>query len=124
MNWFFEINVLKSIEYGFFWLSVTLKWQGWVQEMASFVKSMDKNHLLEIGMEGFYGDSMPEKKVNNPDYQVGTDCISNNLIKETFYHHTCRSWYLVLQFITLILLFSLTKNPKKFRLYVNNMPNK
>ncbi|KAL6315247.1 hypothetical protein AAG906_000325 [Vitis piasezkii] len=35
---------------------------GWVQEMASFVKSMDKNHLLEIGMEGFYGDSMPEKK--------------------------------------------------------------
>nr|CAN62216.1 hypothetical protein VITISV_020441 [Vitis vinifera] len=64
---------------------------GWVQEMASFVKSMDKKHLLEIGMEGFYGDSMPEKKVNNPDYQVGTDCISNNLIKERFYHHTCIS---------------------------------
>ncbi|KAL6315366.1 hypothetical protein AAG906_000474 [Vitis piasezkii] len=55
---------------------------GWVQEMASFVKSLDKNHLLEIGMEGFYGDSMPEKKVNNPGYQVGTDFISNNLIKE------------------------------------------
>ncbi|KAK4341202.1 hypothetical protein RND71_039703 [Anisodus tanguticus] len=55
---------------------------GWVQEMASFVKSIDKKHLLEIGMEGFYGDSMPEKKQFNPGYQVGTDFISSHLIKE------------------------------------------
>ncbi|CAI9100028.1 OLC1v1036946C1 [Oldenlandia corymbosa var. corymbosa] len=55
---------------------------GWVQEMASFVKSLDNKHLLEVGMEGFYGDSMPEKKQNNPGYQVGTDFISNHLIKE------------------------------------------
>ncbi|XP_059631021.1 mannan endo-1,4-beta-mannosidase 5-like [Cornus florida] len=55
---------------------------GWVQEMATFVKSIDNKHLLEIGMEGFYGDSMSEKKQNNPGYQVGTDFISNNLIKE------------------------------------------
>ncbi|KAK6932083.1 Glycoside hydrolase, family 5 [Dillenia turbinata] len=55
---------------------------GWVQEMASYVKSIDSNHLLEVGMEGFYGDSMPEKKQNNPGYQVGTDFIANNLIKE------------------------------------------
>ncbi|KAI3863042.1 hypothetical protein MKW92_032445 [Papaver armeniacum] len=56
--------------------------QGWVQEMATYTKSIDNKHLLEIGMEGFYGDSMPEKKQNNPGYQVGTDFISNNLIKE------------------------------------------
>ncbi|WOG97541.1 hypothetical protein DCAR_0416882 [Daucus carota subsp. sativus] len=55
---------------------------GWVQEMASLVKSIDKKHLLTIGMEGFYGDTMPEKKQFNPGYQVGTDYISNHLIKE------------------------------------------
>nr|GEU57525.1 mannan endo-1,4-beta-mannosidase 5-like [Tanacetum cinerariifolium]GEX33405.1 mannan endo-1,4-beta-mannosidase 5-like [Tanacetum cinerariifolium] len=54
---------------------------GWVQEMASFVKSLDRHHLLEIGMEGFYGDTMPERKQVNPGYQVGTDFISNNLVK-------------------------------------------
>ncbi|KAK1386831.1 Mannan endo-1,4-beta-mannosidase [Heracleum sosnowskyi] len=55
---------------------------GWVQEMASFVKSIDRKHLLTIGMEGFYGDAMPEKKQFNPGYQVGTDFISNHLIRE------------------------------------------
>ncbi|CAN4099994.1 unnamed protein product [Withania somnifera] len=55
---------------------------GWVQEMASFVKSLDKKHLLEIGMEGFYGDSVPEKKQVNPGFQVGTDFISSHLVKE------------------------------------------
>ncbi|KAL4583153.1 hypothetical protein LXL04_007718 [Taraxacum kok-saghyz] len=54
----------------------------WVQEMASFVKSLDKHHLLEVGMEGFYGDTMSERKKINPGYQVGTDFISNNLVKE------------------------------------------
>ncbi|KAJ4965786.1 hypothetical protein NE237_017635 [Protea cynaroides] len=55
---------------------------GWIQEMAAYVKSIDNKHLVEAGMEGFYGDSMPEKKQNNPGYQVGTDFISNNLINE------------------------------------------
>lgn len=56
--------------------------QNWVQEMASYVKSIDNKHLLEIGLEGFYGDSIPDKKQFNPGYQVGTDFISNNMIKE------------------------------------------
>ncbi|KAI4331891.1 hypothetical protein L6164_016841 [Bauhinia variegata] len=55
---------------------------GWVQEMASYVKSIDNKHLLEVGMEGFYGDSIPDRKQYNPGYQVGTDFISNNLIRE------------------------------------------
>ncbi|KAL0423205.1 UNVERIFIED_CONTAM: putative mannan endo-1,4-beta-mannosidase 9 [Sesamum radiatum] len=54
--------------------------QDWVAEMSAYLKSMDKNHLLEIGMEGFYGESMPEKKQNNPGYEVGTDFIANNRI--------------------------------------------
>ncbi|ERM99694.1 mannan endo-1,4-beta-mannosidase 5 [Amborella trichopoda] len=55
---------------------------GWVQEMAAFVKSLDRNHLVEIGMEGFYGDTMPQEKAINPGYQVGTDFITNNLVRE------------------------------------------
>ncbi|KAG9456890.1 hypothetical protein H6P81_001398 [Aristolochia fimbriata] len=54
----------------------------WVAEMASYVKGLDGRHLLEIGMEGFYGDSMPEKKKNNPGYEVGTDFIKSNLLKQ------------------------------------------
>ncbi|KAG8372598.1 hypothetical protein BUALT_Bualt12G0083100 [Buddleja alternifolia] len=56
--------------------------QDWVAEMSAHVKSIDKNHLLEVGMEGFYGESMPEKKQFNPGYEVGTDFISNNLIPD------------------------------------------
>ncbi|KAJ1418501.1 Glycoside hydrolase, family 5 [Sesbania bispinosa] len=54
----------------------------WVQEMAPYVKSIDQNHLLEVGMEGFYGDSIPDRKQYNPGFQVGTDFVSNNLIQE------------------------------------------
>ncbi|CAM8995870.1 unnamed protein product [Rhodiola kirilowii] len=55
---------------------------GWVQEMATYVKSIDNKQLLEIGMEGFYGDSIQDRKQYNPGYQVGTDFISNNLVRE------------------------------------------
>lgn len=46
--------------------------------MATHVKTIDENHLLEIGLEGFFGESTKE---NNPGNQVvGTDFISNNQI--------------------------------------------
>lgn len=50
--------------------------------MASYTKTLDNKHLLEIGMEGYYGDSMPEKKQYNPGCQIGTDFIASNLVKE------------------------------------------
>ncbi|KAI4301623.1 hypothetical protein L6164_034883 [Bauhinia variegata] len=54
--------------------------QNWAREMAAYVKSIDSNHLLEVGLEGFYGQ---EKKQLNPGgYLVGTDFISNNQIPQ------------------------------------------
>lgn len=49
-------------------------------EMASYVKSIDSNHLLEAGLEGFYGQSTPQRKGLNPGLEIGTDFIANNQI--------------------------------------------
>ncbi|KAL2458068.1 Mannan endo-beta-1 [Forsythia ovata] len=54
--------------------------QAWISEMASYLKSIDSNHLLEAGLEGFYGQSDSHKQQNNPYFQVGTDFIANNQI--------------------------------------------
>ncbi|OEL27910.1 Mannan endo-1,4-beta-mannosidase 1 [Dichanthelium oligosanthes] len=53
--------------------------QSWITEMAAHVKSIDGAHLLEAGLEGFYGASTPSRGAVNPSgYQVGTDFIANN----------------------------------------------
>ncbi|CAL4885523.1 unnamed protein product [Urochloa decumbens] len=56
--------------------------QAWITEMAGYAKSLDPNHMLEIGLEGFYGESTPDRQrqFNPRAYAVGTDFISNNLI--------------------------------------------
>ncbi|KAK2657911.1 hypothetical protein Ddye_010963 [Dipteronia dyeriana] len=59
------------------------KLQSWIQEMAVYVKSMDPKHLVEIGTEGFYGPSTPDKAQFNPNSyatQVGTDFIRNHQV--------------------------------------------
>ncbi|EHA8589425.1 Mannan endo-1,4-beta-mannosidase 1 [Cocos nucifera] len=58
--------------------------QAWITEMAAYVKSIDSRHLLEVGAEGFYGDSIFGRKqfINPGGYEVGTDFIANNQIPE------------------------------------------
>lgn len=59
------------------------KLQGWIIEMANFVKSIDRNHLLTIGLEGFYGPATPERLSMNPSEwasSLGTDFIQNSKI--------------------------------------------
>ncbi|GLJ16783.1 hypothetical protein SUGI_0289040 [Cryptomeria japonica] len=55
--------------------------QEWITEMAIYVKSIDRKHLLEIGTEGFYGPSSPDRDGFNPNTyatQVGTDFMRNH----------------------------------------------
>ncbi|XP_057744553.1 mannan endo-1,4-beta-mannosidase 6 [Arachis stenosperma] len=57
--------------------------QEWIKEMAFYVKSIDTKHLVEIGLEGFYGPSTPQRFQFNPNVfaqQVGTDFIRNHQV--------------------------------------------
>ncbi|RWW08896.1 hypothetical protein GW17_00027644 [Ensete ventricosum] len=58
--------------------------QAWVMEMAAHTKSIDSKHLLQIGFEGFYGSTTPDKIwLYNPNgYQLGTDFIASNQVNE------------------------------------------
>lgn len=72
--------------------------QDWITEMAAYLKSIDSNHLLEAGLEGFYGESSPQKQAN-PGFQVGTDFITNNQIPGIDFatlHSYPDQWYAVL----------------------------
>uniref|UniRef100_A0ACD5VI16 Uncharacterized protein n=1 Tax=Avena sativa TaxID=4498 RepID=A0ACD5VI16_AVESA len=60
--------------------------QRWIEEMAAYVKSIDRRHLLTVGTEGFYGPtSAPDKLSVNPGHwfnNYGLDFIRNSKISD------------------------------------------
>ncbi|ONK70091.1 uncharacterized protein A4U43_C05F30140 [Asparagus officinalis] len=58
--------------------------QEWIEDMSKYVKSIDRNHLVTIGLEGFYGPRSPPEKLSlNPGEwfsTLGTDFIRNSKI--------------------------------------------
>lgn len=52
--------------------------------MTEYVKTIDKKHLLTIGLEGFYGPVSPEEKQNiNPGKwysTLGSDFVRNSKV--------------------------------------------
>lgn len=59
--------------------------QGWLRDMARHVRSLDPNHLITIGSEGFYGASTPALMKYNPAEwagDMGQDFVANTDIPE------------------------------------------
>lgn len=74
-------GVAASRDYPTTFYLITLELQGWIEEMSAFVKLIDKNHLVTIGLEGFYGPNDPKGSTVNPEYwasRLGSDFIRNS----------------------------------------------
>lgn len=76
--------------------------QAWIEEMAPFVKAIDGEHLLEVGLEGFYGGLDHDQEAIQHDSfassrNVGTDFISNNQVHAIDFAtiHLYPSWYVL-----------------------------
>ncbi|CAK9171085.1 unnamed protein product [Ilex paraguariensis] len=57
--------------------------QDWIEEMSTFVKSIDSKHLLTVGLEGFYGPKDAKRLTVNPEFwaaELGSDFIRNSKI--------------------------------------------
>lgn len=53
--------------------------QSWVEEMSPYLKTIDANHLVTAGLEGFYGDGAHESKELNPwSIYYGTNFIATH----------------------------------------------
>lgn len=59
--------------------------QSWITEMAAYVKSLDRKHLVTIGLEGFYASKSTQNFGTNPGEWaslLGSDFIKNSAIED------------------------------------------
>eukprot|EP00958_Prasinococcus_capsulatus_P017677 scaffold2010_cov301-Prasinococcus_capsulatus_cf.AAC.4 len=63
----------------------------WIKEMAAHVKAQDANHMLTVGLEGFYGPNSPNSWSNPGSWatKMGSDFISHHAVEGIDYatHH-------------------------------------
>jgi endo-1,4-beta-mannosidase len=63
----------------------TARVQSWLEEMAAFVRSVDPNHMITVGSEGFYGPTTPDLLAANPGpwgIEMGQDFVNNTNIPQ------------------------------------------
>ena len=60
--------------------------QDWIVDMSAYVKSVDPNHMLTVGEEGFYPASSPKAASINPGLNFATtsgqDFVRNHSPKD------------------------------------------
>lgn len=73
--------------------------QAWIAVMAPYMKSLDSNHMVEVGTEGYYGPNTPSRANVNPSSYaatVGTDFIMDNQVTGidfATFHAYPDTWY-------------------------------
>ena len=86
LHWFFwNGKHWKLMQHWKLWWCLLV--QAWLEEMAAYVKSVDENHMLTTGLEGFYSstvssDSVVQESSNPGSYatQYGVDFIRNHQV--------------------------------------------
>lgn len=74
--------------------------QGWIEEMASYVKGLDPQHLLTIGHIGYYGPSGPRANPKTWMDTQGVDFIRNHQPSEidfACFHDIADGWNMTYQ---------------------------
>jgi mannan endo-1,4-beta-mannosidase len=56
--------------------------EGWVKEMAAYVKALDPNHLLTVGEEGFYPTGLPQTAANPQGAQSWANTEGQNFVAD------------------------------------------